>query len=140
MLRIPIINKLIIALANVILLSLLGLLLLFLQRMYLFKDEIRTLDISEIYYGTFFFCLLIYLLYAFIFVVILFKFKIPLIVKAYTVAIGGVLLVYFIQYAFGGSSRPNMKIISSLLTFLLIGFILPYSQQKLEQMKRLKNP
>ncbi len=139
MLKISMINKLLIALANVIFLSMLGMLLLFLQRMYLFKDEIRILDISEVYYGTFFLCLSIYLLYAFIFLVIFYKFKIPIIFKAFTVGIGGVLFVYFIQYAFGGSSRPNLKIFSSLLTFLPIGFILPYSQQKLEQIIRLKN-
>lgn len=129
MLNLPVINKLIVACVNLLFLSLSSLFLIFFQRIYIFRDNIQTLNNIEIFYGVIFFCLLIYLLYGFIFVVVLYKVDIPILFRAITIAILGVLFCYFLQYAFGGSSKLTLRLIFNLVNFLIVAFILPYSEK-----------
>jgi len=117
------------AFVNLLFLNMVNLLLIFFQRIYIFGDSIQTINNIEIFYGSIGFSLIIYLLYGFIFVVLFYRVNIPLLCRAISTAIVGVVFCYFLQYAFGGSSKLTIRLTVDLLNFSIVAFTLPYSQK-----------
>ncbi len=121
-------KKIIAAFFNLLFLGVVGLLLLYLQNLFLPEYETRRIETTEIWAGIFFYCLLIYLLYALIFVIILNNFRVPDLTKAIVCSLGGTILIYVFGYSFGGSGNlQNIRLLSFLFTVLILGFLLPFT-------------
>ena len=126
------VQKLIVAGINVFLLSGLGSALTYIQYSLLEKKEFNNFDIKDTFGTILFFSVFIYITYALIFVVILYNRYIPVYLKSLILGLTAPIEIYFFILAFGGSGDlSDVKLLSGLIIFFIIGLLLPYFQSRL---------
>lgn len=88
--------------------------------------------IKQIVFQFLFLNTLMYIFFIFIFVLILHEYKINMIIKALVMGAFSVLFLVFLTYAVSGLIPVNdLEYVIELLIMFSLGFILPYSQQKI---------
>lgn len=126
------VQKLVVAGVNIFILSAFGFFLSYIQYMFFKNSHLNSFDIVETSGVLMFFILLIYTLYGLLFVVILYKKNYPISIRCLVCGLTAPIVVYLFIVSFGGSrDLLDLKFLSGLLIFFIIGFLLPYFQTKL---------
>ena len=134
MLNKRLIYKFISAFINWFLIGSIGLILFLISNLFIEKKNLYRLDTLEVYFALYFFSLLISISYAFLFIIIFYKTKISLFVKAMFTSLVGTIIIYLFFYAAGGTiffNDPQTLVFFFIILFL--GFLVPYSYVRINK-------